>query len=132
MNFQKLHQNQTMRTVLGIVFIFCILISSCAVKFGIKNFLNIQTYSKSHSSAPKDKMTTVTPVSQCNFCKEKEIIVKNDTQFSFSDLQELAVFTFVILAGAFLFLKTTKHPIYDSSKIGNTLPIFLQYRKLII
>lgn len=132
MNFQKLHQNQKIRAVLGIVFIFCILISSCAVKFGIKNFLNLQTHSKVHSSTPKDKLISVSSGSQCNFCKEKEIIVKGDTQFNFSDLQELALFTFVVLAGTFLLLKILKHPVYDSSKIANALPIFLQYRKLII
>lgn len=132
MSFQKLYQNNKMRSVLGMVFILCILISSCAVKFGIKNILNIQTSSKNHTSFPKEKFTNGSSASQCNFCKEKEIILKGDTQFSVSDLQELVAFTFIILGGAFLLLKSQKHPVYDSSKIGNTVPIFLQYRKLII
>lgn len=132
MNLQKLHQHRIMRTVLGIVFVFCILISSCAVKFGIKNLLNVQTHSKNNSSVPKDRFTAVTSVSTCNFCKEKEIITQSDTQFYLSEFQELAAFVFIAFAVALLLLKTPKHPVYGSSKIGNNLPIFLQYRKLII
>lgn len=132
MSFQKLYQNSKMRSVLGIVFILCILISSCAVKFGIKNFLNIQTHSKNNSSIPKEKFTGSTSAWQCNFCKEKDILSNGDVPFSVSDLQGFVAFTFIFLGGAILLLNSQKHPVYDSSKIGNKVPIFLQYRKLII
>ena len=132
MTNQKLNTNHTMRSIIGMFFIVCILISSCAVKYGIKNLFNVPPTSTSHSSVPKDKFTVTTSASQCNFCKEKEMTAKNDTQFSVSDFQEIAAFTFILFAGAFLFVSIPKHPFYSSSKIGNAVPIFIQYRKLII
>ena len=132
MNSKKLNINHTMRSIIGVFFIVCILISSCAVKYGIKNVLNVQTTSTSHSSVPKDKFTTSSSVSQCNFCKEKEITAKNASQLSVSDFQELAVFTWTNFAGAFLDFNIQKHPVYSSSRIGIALPLFLQYRQLII
>lgn len=134
MTSRKLHINHTMRSIIGMFFIVCILISSCAVKYGIKNLLNVSPTSKSqsYSSVPKDRFTATTSISQCNFCKEKEMTSKSDTQFAISDFQELAAFTFILFAGAFLSVNIPKNPFYGSSKIGNAVPIFIQYRKLII
>ncbi|TXF78821.1 hypothetical protein [Chryseobacterium sp.] len=119
-----------MRTLFGVVFMLCILISSCAVKFGIKNILNLETTSRTHS--PAAKFTGNGSGSQCSFCKEHEIITKSETTLSATALRDLAAFTFIILGGAFMLLKIQKHPVYDSTKIGHAIPIFLQYRKLII
>lgn len=134
MNFKKLNTNNTMKSIFGMFFVLCILISSCSVKYGIKNLLNIETSTKTHSLVPKEKFTSssTSSVSQCKFCKENEITAKSDPSFSVSDLQELAIFTLILFAGAFLFVNIQKHPAYNSSKIGNAIPIFLQYRKLII
>ncbi|MBW8361328.1 MAG: hypothetical protein K0M56_03975 [Kaistella sp.] len=119
-----------MRTLFGVVFMLCILISSCAVKFGIKNVLNLETTSKTLSQAAK--FTAGSSGSQCSFCNDHEIIAKSDTKIPAAALRALAAFTFIILGGAFLLLKIQKHPVYDSARIGHAIPIFLQYRKLII
>ncbi|AZA51215.1 hypothetical protein EG346_24955 [Chryseobacterium carnipullorum] len=133
MTYQKLNTNHIMKSVIAMFFIICILISSCAVKYGIKNLLSLQPSAKSHTSAPKEKFTTnTTTASVCNFCKEREITAKNDTHFSVAEFQELAAFTFILFAGAFLFINLREHPFYSTSKIGITVPIFIQYRKLII
>lgn len=133
MTYKKLNNNHTMKSILSVFFIVCILISSCAVKYGIKNLFHLQPSAKSHTSVPKEKFTRNTTTSAtCNFCKEKEITAKSDTQVSVSDFQELAAFAIILFAGAFLVLKIRKHPFYGTSKVGNTVPIFIQYRKLII
>ncbi len=122
-----------MKSVIAMFFIICILISSCAVKYGIKNLFNVQPSAKSQTFVPKEKFTTNTTTSAtCNFCKEKEITAKSDIQVSVSDFQELAAFAIILFAGAFLILKFRKHPFYGTSKVGNAVPIFIQYRKLII
>ena len=108
----------------------CILISSCSLKFGIKNILNLETTSTNHSTGAK--FTGNGSGSQCNYCKEHEIIAKSETKLSATALRDLAAFTFIILGGGFMLLQIQKHPIYGKAKIGHAIPIFLQYRKLII
>lgn len=134
MNSKKLNTNDLMKSIFGMFFILCILISSCAVKYGIKNLLNIDNGAKNLSLDSKVKFasSSTSSVSQCKFCKVNEVTSKSDISFSISDLQELAIFTLILFAGAFLFVNIQKHPLYNSSKIGNTIPIFIQYRKLII
>lgn len=121
-----------LKGIIGVFFILCILISSCAVKYGIKNIFDVQPSSARHSPVPKDKFITSNSSSQCHFCKEKEIIAKSDTPFAVSDFGELAAVTFILFVGAFLSVNIRKHPQYSSSKIGNSVPIFIRYRKLII
>ncbi|MDQ8141468.1 hypothetical protein [Chryseobacterium sp. CFS15] len=124
-----------MKTIFAVVFAFCIIISSCAIKNSIKQFLNFDTPTHAYtSSASKGKFYSLSSSLKCKFCKEKEVLVKDHSikDFSLSDAQELIAFTFIVLSGAFLLVKASEHPFYNTSKIRGTLPIFLQYRKLII
>ncbi|MDR2235050.1 MAG: hypothetical protein LBE92_02915 [Chryseobacterium sp.] len=136
MIFEKPHIHQKFRTILAVVFTFCVLISSCAIKNGIRHLLSSDCAPVSQSSASKEKNNYQTPgPSVCKICKEKEILVKEQQSykdFGFSDVPALAVFTFIVFCGAFLWPQLQKHPFYSTSKIGDRLPIFLQYRKLII
>ncbi len=129
------HTPQKFRTILAMVFTFCVLISSCAVKNSIRQWLNSGCTSVSQSSASKEKSFRTSGPSVCKICKEKEVLVVKEQSykdFSFSDIPELAVFSFIVFSGAFLWSKLLKHPFYSTVKTGNRLPIFLQYRKLII
>lgn len=134
MNLQKLHTNFRLKTILALVFTFCIIISSCAVKNSIKRFLNVETTSKNQSSIPKGNNHSVASSLKCKFCKEKEVLSNDHDQIDFplSDAQELLAFTFIVFSGLFVFKKESHHPFYNTSKIGSPLPIFLQYQKLII
>lgn len=134
MILEKQHIPQRFRTILAMVFTFCILISSCAIKNSIRQLLNSGCAPVSKSSSPKEKKYQIPAPSACKICKEKEILTKeqNHKKFSFSDLPELTAFAFIVFCGAFLWTKFQKHPSYSTSKLGNNLPIFLKYRKLII
>lgn len=134
MNLQKLHTNFRLKTILAVVFALCIVISSCAVKNSIKQFLNYDGTSKSQSTLPKGSYYSVASSLKCKFCKEKEVLSKDHglKDFSLSDAQELLAFTLIVFCGLFAFKKEAVHPSYNTSKIGSALPIFLQYRKLII
>lgn len=134
MIFEKQHTPQKFRAILAVVFTFCILISSCAIKNSIRQLLNFGCAPVSQSSPTKEKKYQNPAPSVCKICKDKEILTKeqNSKDFSFSDLPELTAFAFIIFCGAFLWSKFQKHPFYSSSKLENDLPIFLRYRKLII
>ena len=135
MNNQKIHTNIKIKTILAVVFAFCIIISSCAVKNSIKQFLNVDSASHYQTtSSGKSNFYSVSAALKCKFCKDREILAKdhNLKDFSLADAQEILTFTFLVICGAFLLIKAPNHPFYNSSKIRGTLPIFLQYRKLII
>lgn len=135
MSFKKFNTDKLTKNLLAVFFAFCIIISSCAIKNSIKQFLNFDTTTHSHiNSASKGKFYSLSSSLKCKFCKEKEVLVKDHSikDFSVSDAQELIAFTFIVLCGAFLLVKVSEHPFYNTSKIRGRLPIFLQYRKLII
>ncbi|WP_160137381.1 hypothetical protein [Chryseobacterium sp. c4a] len=122
-----------MKTSIALVFTFCIIISSCAVKNSIKQLLNVDRTSNSQSSIPNRNYHSVASSLKCKFCKEKETLSQDHglKDLMPSDAEEL-VFTFVAFCGLFTFKKEFSHPLYNTSKIGKTISIFLQYRKLII
>lgn len=133
MNLKNLHTNKKVKTLLAIVFSFFIVISSCAVKNSIRQiFSNDSRLSKSHSNPVNDKVFKYSV--QCTFCKETESFSKSLSfkDFSFTDLQQAVGFVFIFLCGLFCLIKKDKHPHYNTFKIRGSIPIFLQYRKLII
>lgn len=135
MSFKKSNTDQFTKRLLAVFFAFCIIISSCAIKNSIKQFLNFDGPSNPHTiSSTKGQFYSLSSSLKCKFCKEKEVLVKDHSikDFSLSDAKELIAFTFIVLCGAFLLVKVSEHPFYNTSKIRGTLPIFLQYRKLII
>jgi hypothetical protein len=111
-----------------------VLLTSCAVKTSIKNLVGIPL--KTERSVPKANhnlsTNTLANCSQFNV-EDTQIVQKN--AFKANDLLPA-----VILTAAFLFLlgvppvsNENKHPLYNSSgKIRSAIPIFLEYRKLII
>lgn len=132
MNLRNLCTNKKLKIILAIVFSFFITISSCAVKNSIRQILSTDSkISKSHSMPINDKVFKYSV--QCTFCKETESFLKGLSfkDFSFTDLQQAVGFVFIFFCGLCL-VKKDKHPHYNTFKIRGSIPIFLQYRKLII
>jgi len=114
--------------------VLLVLLTSCAVKGSIKNLAGIPTNTERgipksiHNFAAK----TLEKCTQLNV--ESPQIVQKDF-FNANNLLPA-----VILTATFLFLlgfrplnKENEHPVYSSSsKIRSSIPIFLEYRKLII
>lgn len=114
--------------------ILLVLISSCAVKNSIKHIADIPIKTERGISMGNHSFSsnTLEKCSQLNV-EDTQIVQKISTNSN--DLLPAVIFTF-----AFLFLfglrpvsKESKHPLYSGSgKIRSSIPIFLEYRKLII
>lgn len=111
-----------------------VLSSSCAVKTSIKNLVGVPA--KTQQSIPKDNQNL--SVNTGDKCAEFEIadtqIVQN-ISLNTNDLLPVVLFTAALF---FLFsfssvAKEHNHPLYSgSAKIRNSIPLFLEYRKLLI
>lgn len=111
-----------------------ILLTSCAVKTSIKNLVGIPV--KTERSMPKaiHNLSTIT-LANCSQLNVEDTQIVQKNAFKANDLLPA-----VILTAAFLFLlgvppvsNENKHPLYNSNgKIRSAIPIFLEYRKLII
>jgi len=120
-----------------IVAILCLLLSSCAVKAGIKQFLALHTTEQSSSPHKQNGKQYVSQIwNSCQYEQVLDIVTIQKSGFEFSQ-NILAVF-FVPAFLCFLFSfcwenKENNHRLYqDSKKIPKPIPLFLEYRKLII
>lgn len=111
-----------------------VLLSSCPVKTSIKTLVG--GAAKTERNLPKPNRNFLS--SAIDKCAEFEVA---DTQiaqkFSFkaNNLLPVVLFTasFLFLFSLLPLIKENKHPIYNgSSKIRSSIPIFLEYQKLII
>lgn len=121
------------RPIIGIIAIFCIILSSCAVKASIKSHLGVQHTAAQKTTLNKQGNTFVSSGTDC--CYDTEVKALNfhqsDVKFGGFSIAVLACFAFTFFAFSFL-TKQKRHPLYNSGQITGSLPIFLQYRKLII
>ncbi|MFA4869209.1 MAG: hypothetical protein WC623_13465 [Pedobacter sp.] len=123
------------RPIIGIIAIFCVILSSCAIKSSIKSQLGVQ-----HTAAQKNglnnqgKSFISSSATDCLYAADAKVfnIQKPDIKLSGASIAILAFCTFSFLFGFHLLQKQNKHPFYNSGQISGSLPIFLQYRKLII
>ncbi|NGM62821.1 hypothetical protein G5B30_12955 [Sphingobacterium sp. SGG-5] len=125
------------RTLTRVVAMLCLLLSSCAVKASIKQLLALHTTEQSSSPHKQNGKQYVSQI--WNSCQYEQVVDSVTIQkggFEFSQ-NILAVFFFP----AFLFFllsfrwenKENNHPLYqDSKRIPKPIPLFLEYRKLII
>lgn len=128
LNIQKKYR----RNLFVFVAMFFVLIASCSVKSSIKSLVGI----------PLNSQLGVTKTSHSFFGTGSEKCVNGettDTEISQStSSQTNSLLPAVLLTATFLFplgytfCKEHSHPLYRTLKIPGTLPIFLQYRKLII
>ncbi len=121
------------RFFLVIAAILLVLLTSCPVKIAIKNFAGIPIKTEQGATKGNSNFSAGT----FEKCSETEIAKSQSGQHSSNSQDLLPV---AILTAAFLFLfgvrsirKENKHPLYNSSgKIRSSIPLFLEYRKLII
>lgn len=111
-----------------------VLLTSCAVKTSIKNLVGIPL--ETERSLPKANhnllANTLLKCSQLNV-EDTQIVQKKS--FKANDLLPAVILTvsFLFLLGIPPVSNENKHPLYNSSgKIRSAIPIFLEYRKLII
>lgn len=109
-----------------------VLLSSCAVKGGIKSLLIFPNSIQQTATKSMQFVGSFT----ADTCNSIENTTAKITQ-TFS-VESNALLPILLLATALIFLsgalllRTPSHPGYGNLKISGTLPIFLQYQKLII
>lgn len=109
-----------------------VLLTSCPVKSSLKTFAGIPI--KTDQQIPQGKFGfSAHPGEQCSVASASEVQIVQTAQKSINDLLPIIVFTAFFLLSFPTQRKECKHPVYSgSSKISNSIPLFLAYRKLII
>lgn len=114
--------------------VFLVLFSSCAVKASVKTLAGIPT--KTERSVPKASHNFSTnTLEKCAQFDASDTQIVQKVSFNANDLLPAVIFTaaFLFLFGLRPVSKENKHPLYDGSgKIRSSIPLFLEYRKLII
>uniref|UniRef100_F4C762 Lipoprotein n=1 Tax=Sphingobacterium sp. (strain 21) TaxID=743722 RepID=F4C762_SPHS2 len=113
---------------------FLVLFSSCAVKASVKTLAGIPT--KTERGVPKGNQNFSTnTLEKCAQFDASDTQIVQKVSFNANDLLPAVIFTaaFFFLFGLRPVSKESKHPLYSGSgKIRSSIPIFLEYRKLII
>lgn len=110
---------------------FFVLLTSCPVKTSIKTLVGLPSNIEQGLKANHSFLGT--SFEKCINSESEDISVSQKGSFHANELIPVVLFTV-----AFLFLfcdnvgQAQSHPLYGNSKIPGSLPIFLQYRKLII
>lgn len=111
---------------------FLVLFTSCPIKNGLLSLADIPINTE-QGSAKKSALFSGYGVEKCFYSETSETIVSQEISINANDLLPV-----LLLAATFLFLlgyisyNQPSHPLYGNLKITGTLPIFLQYRKLIL
>lgn len=122
------------RSLLVFAAMLLVLLSSCAIKTSIKTLAGAPV--KTERGMPKGSQSFST--NSAEKCAQLDVFdtqIVQKNSFNANDLLPA-----VILTAAFLFLfsfrplsKENKHPLYSGSgKIRSSIPLFLEYQKLII
>lgn len=116
------------------VIMLLVLLSSCAVKTSIKSLVGFPA--KTEQSFPKGNLNfSASTFQKCAQLIDVDTSSIQKSSFKASDLLPAVVFmaAFLLLPGFTAVKKENRHPLYDGSgKIGSALPLFLEYRKLIL
>lgn len=111
-----------------------VLLSSCPIKSSLKSFAGLPAQTAQNMPQGKQAIALSTG-DKCSVTSISEVqIIKNNS------INDAILLPIIFLASSFLFLfslcaikKENKHPTYSrSSKISNSIPLFLAYRKLIL
>lgn len=119
----------TQRCLFVCIVVVLVLLTSCPVKSSIKSLAGIPA----NTEQGLVKKNDVVGSERCVVGETADTKISPTTSFQTNDWLPIA-----ILAVTFLFLlgytrcNEQSHPLYGSLKIPGTLPIFLQYQKLII
>lgn len=118
---------------LVLVAIVFVLLTSCPVKSGIKSLVGLPVNTEQEVPKGKHDFVGGSNAEKCVIGQTNDTTISNNTA---SHANSLLPAVFLIIA--FLSLpiitsdKEQSHPLYGNIKIRGTLPIFIQYRKLII
>ncbi|MDP2041143.1 MULTISPECIES: hypothetical protein [Algoriphagus] len=109
-----------------------VLLTSCPIKNGLLSLADIPVNTE-QGSAKKTNLISGYGVEKCFYSETADTIISQEISISANDLLPalLLTATFLFLLG-YIFCKEQSHPLYGNLKIYGTLPIFLQYRKLIL
>jgi hypothetical protein len=115
--------------------VLLVFLSSCVVKSSIKTLVGIPT-NTAQSFAKGHLDFSVTNLDRCAEIDLADAQIIQKSSFDVQDLLPVVIFTvsfLFMLCVLFPASKENKHPLYSGSrKIRNSIPIFLEYRKLII
>lgn len=111
-----------------------VLLTSCPVKSSLKTLVGIPI--KTEHQLPQGKAGfSLHHGQQCSVASASEVQIVQTDQKSINELLPIVVYvaSFLILLSFPTQRKESKHPVYSgSSKITNSIPLFLAYRKLIL
>lgn len=111
-----------------------VLLTSCVVKTGIKHLAGIPITAE--QSVPKSSHTFSTnTLEKCAQLDISNTQVVQEVSFNTNVLLPTVIFTaiFLFLFGFHPVSEENKHPLYSGSgKIRSAIPLFLEYRKLIV
>ncbi|WP_188506856.1 hypothetical protein [Parapedobacter pyrenivorans] len=111
------------------IVVVLVLLTSCPVKSSIKSLAGIPA----NTEQGLVKKNDVVGSERCVVGETADTKISPTTSFQTNDWLPIAILvvTFLFLPG-YTWRNEQSHPLYGSLKIPGTLPIFLQYQKLII
>lgn len=122
------------RYILVFAAMLLVLLTSCSIKSSIKNFAGFPT--NKEQGLPKGQHNfSVDKFEKCAQFDVSDTQIVQKISFNANDLLPVVIFTaiFLFLLGPRYLIKENKHPLYNGSgKIRNSIPLFLEYQKLII
>lgn len=113
--------------------IILVLLSSCIIKTGLEAFLKLPL--KTEQIHPgNSQLYSENTVDNCTFTDLSDNKIVQEASFNTKHLLPAFILTsFFLLTGFHPVRKEDKHPLYNGSrKIRYDIPLFLEYRKLII
>lgn len=125
------------RAIAGILFMLCIVLSSCAIKSSIKSLLGIDFAQEQRhpGTAPAGNASVSASLLDCQYnTSTKDLTFQKADSNNLTKIAAVLLFAVVlsfIYGSQLLNIKNT-HPRYNSAEITGSLPLFLQQRKLII
>lgn len=119
----------TQRCLFVCIVVVLVLLTSCPVKSSIKSLAGIPA----NTEQGLVKKNDVVGSERCVVGETADTKISQTSSFQTNDWLPIAVLsvTFLFLLG-YTICNEQSHPLYGSLKIPGTLPIFLQYQKLII
>lgn len=122
------------RYILVFAAMLLVLLTSCSIKSSIKNFAGFPP--NTEQGLPKGHHNfSVNMLEKCAQFDVSDTQIVQKISFNTNDLLPAVIFTavFLFLLGFRSLIKENKHPLYNGSgKIRNSIPLFLEYQKLII
>ncbi len=109
-----------------------VVLTSCPIKNGLLSLANIPANSEQRL-AKKSTIFSGERIEKCIYSETADPIIFQEVSSSANEFLPI-----LLLTATFLFLlsfttgRDQAHPLYGNLKITGTLPIFLQYRKLLI